>query len=164
MLVSADVPRECVRRGVVGIRDGTGSELDVGIGRSEVPVDRWVMYDGGGAGGGTMLRGFLVRFRELERDMDVGWGLRSFASSSHAPLPSSTSSSLASLITTTSRFKAFLPSWINMDNLSPIQSICQIPLDVRSNVVRERGSNTYMIIHTTTRFRVLLVSKVEFRL
>jgi hypothetical protein len=57
-----------------------------------------------------------VHFTELGEEMD---GTEQF---SRAPLPSSTSSFLriTSLVT-----RAFLSSWVSMENLSPIQSIYQ---------------------------------------
>jgi len=47
----------------------------------------------------------------------------SSSSSTHSPLPSSISSSFASLITTTSLPRAFLPSSISEESFDPIQSI-----------------------------------------
>lgn len=71
---------------------------------------------------GARLRGRLDRRIELAREMEVEGPAGT--SSSQAPLQSSTSSSLESLMTTTSRLRARLPSSISIDNLSPIQSIC----------------------------------------
>ena len=61
-----------------------------------------------------------VCLTDRERGL-VAW--TPLSSSSHAPMPSSTSSSFASDITTTSAFRARLPCSISMASLSPIQSI-----------------------------------------
>ena len=72
--------------------------------------------------GETRVRLVQARFIELEWEMDVGPGFES-TSSSQEPLPSSTSSSFASLMTTISRLRAFLPSSMSIESLSLIQSI-----------------------------------------
>lgn len=90
--------------------------------------------DGGGVayeeGASARLRGRRARLGEFERESEremyedgpaaERW---SGSSSSHVPVPSSTSSSLVSLMTTTSRPKAFFPSSMSIESLSPIQSI-----------------------------------------
>ena len=66
--------------------------------------------------------GAFERRIEPGRDGEAVTGNIGF-SSSHCPVPSSTSSSFASLMMTTSRPSAFLPCSMSCASLSPIQSI-----------------------------------------
>ena len=69
-----------------------------------------------------MACGAFERRIEPGRDGEAATGCVGF-SSSHCPVPSSTSSSFASLMTTTSRPSALFPSSMSIVSLSPIQSI-----------------------------------------
>jgi len=107
-------------RGVIGIGPGIGGVVEV-FGAEDGKEGR----DGDEDAELKVLgyrMGLLVHFAELEREMDdgTGAGVEGACPSSQAPLPSSTSSSLAWLMTAISQLRAFSPSSMNIRSLSRI--------------------------------------------